>query len=173
MTAGLRWTPEQYADLLRKRAAGSPVPELVPSVDAKSTKPVAGLSASDAKVLRAARATERFNALGRLPKDVMNGTELEYSTYLDEGKRCGRVIAWRFHPFNVRLAANTFYEVDWIVLASDMGLEIHETKGGRTTVHGQIKIKLCAEVLPFFRMKKVTKLPKKKGGGWHVEDYSA
>ncbi|AOY93887.1 hypothetical protein BKK79_00880 [Cupriavidus sp. USMAA2-4] len=101
----------------------------------------------------------------------MNKTERAYSVLLDEEKRQGQVIDWRFHPMRIRLADNTFYEVDFLVLHADMRLAIHETKGGYTTDKGQMKIKLCAEVLPYFRMVKAIKLPAKQGGGWKREEY--
>ncbi|WP_458763641.1 hypothetical protein [Cupriavidus basilensis] len=113
----------------------------------------------------------RFHALGRLPKDQKNKTERAYAALLDEEKRQGLVIDWKFHPMRVRLADNTFYEVDFVVLHADMSLAIHETKGGFVTAHGQMKIKLCAEVLPYFRMVKATKLPAKQGGGFKREEF--
>jgi hypothetical protein len=147
MSNMLRWSPEQLA----AHQARQP----------KHTTP-AGKKADP---------LARFHALGRLPKDQMNKTERAYSALLDEEKRRGEVIDWKFHPMRVRLADNTFYEVDFLVLHADMRLAIHETKGGFVTSHGQMKIKLCAEVLPFFRMVKATKLPAKLGGGWKREDY--
>ncbi|WP_051975377.1 hypothetical protein [Cupriavidus necator] len=140
MSKMLRWTAEQLAALQARQPKPAP---------AKKADPMA-----------------RFHALGRLPKDQMNKTERAYSILLDEEKRQGLVLDWKFHPMRVRLADNTFYEVDFLVLPADTRLEIHETKGGFVTAHGQMKIKLCAEVLPYFRMVKATKLPMKKGGGW-------
>lgn len=151
MSNALRWTPDQLqAHQARRRPAG-----------ARSTP------ASDAKPNPMAR----FQALGRLPKDQMNKTERAYSVLLEEEKRQGLVIDWKFHPMRIRLADNTFYEVDFLVLHADMRLAIHETKGGYTTDKGQMKIKLCAEVLPYFRMVKAIKLPAKQGGGWKREEY--
>ncbi|CAN7305362.1 hypothetical protein LJR296_001435 [Cupriavidus necator] len=144
----LRWTPEQWAQHHARRAEGSPVPPV------RKADPMA-----------------RFHALGRLPKSTMNKTERAYSELLEEERRRGLVIDWKFHPMRVRLADNTFYEVDFLVLHADMTLAIHETKGGFVTSHGQMKIKLCAEVLPYFRMVKATKLTAKQGGGWKREDF--
>jgi len=146
MTKMLRWSPEQLA------AHQARVPK--PAAPAAKVDPMA-----------------RFHALGRLPKDQMNKTERAYSVLLDEETRQGRVIDWKFHPMRVRLADNTFYEVDFLVLHADMRLAIHETKGGFVTQHGQMKIKLCAEVLPYFRMIKATKLSQKLGGGWKREEF--
>lgn len=124
------------------------------------------LAAHQTKVLRADAATKRFQALGRLPKNRMNKTEAAYAARLDTMKHTGEIIDWKFHPMNVRLADNTFYEVDFLTLDTDMTLTIREVKGGFVTDKGQLKIKLCAEVMPWFRMLKVTKLTKKQGGGW-------
>jgi len=115
--------------------------------------------------------SERFRALGRLPKGKMNKTETEYARRLEALRTMGKVIGWKFHPMRVRLADNTYYEVDFLVLHDDMTLAIHETKGGFTTDKGQMKIKLCAEVMPWFQMIKATKLPVKKGGGWILEEF--
>ncbi|MGI4812126.1 MAG: DUF1064 domain-containing protein [Janthinobacterium lividum] len=86
-------------------------------------------------------------------------------------KAAGEIIDWKFHPMNIRLAANTFYEVDFLVMHADRRVAIHETKGGFTSDKGQMKIKLVAEILPWFRMLKVTKLPAKLGGGWKEEEF--
>jgi hypothetical protein len=177
MTAGLRWTPEAYAEYLRGRGTDTaavpsavPVPAVAAPVEREASK---SLSAEETKVLRAHRSKQRFQALGRLPKGEMNKTEREYSEFLEERKRAGQVLWWKFHPMRVRLASNTFYEVDFLVMTAEGHLEIHETKGGHTTDKGQLKIKLCGEALPVFRMFKVIKKTKKAGGGWQIEEYSA
>lgn len=115
---------------------------------------------------------KRWQALGRLPKGSMNQTEAAYAEHLEARKLAGEILDYKFHPMNIRLAKNTFYEVDFLVLAADMGLEIHETKGGFTSDKGQLKIKLVGETMPWFRMLKVTKKLKREGGGWKVEDFS-
>ena len=113
-----------------------------------------------------------WQALGRLPKGTMNKTEAEYSQLLEQKKLSGEILDYKFHPMRVRLGNNTYYEVDFLVMAADYGLEIHEVKGGFTSDKGQLKIKLCAEVLPYFRMFKVEKQAKKNGGGWKITDFS-
>lgn len=144
MTA-LRMSPEQFAEASRRAKKGSN-----------------SLNQTGA---------ERFRALGRLPKGKMNKTETAYSQRLEAERLMGKIIGWKFHPMRVRLADNTYYEVDFLVLHDDMTLAIHETKGGFVTDKGQMKIKLCAEVMPWFRMIKATKLPAKQGGGWALEEF--
>lgn len=152
--SGIRWDESQLAAYATRRAAPAKTPE-------------------EEKILRAHKATKRFQAIGRKPKGQMNKTERAYSERLEEQKAKGEIIDWKFHPMNVRLAKDTFYEVDFLVLHADMGLAIHETKGEFTTEKGQAKIKLCAEALPWFRFYKCIKLSKKNGGGWKIEEYSA
>lgn len=150
MTKMLRWSAEQLAaHQARKPAKPNPVKAAPKKVD-----PLA-----------------RFHALGRLAKDIMNKSERTYADLLDQQKQRGEIIDWKFHPMNVRLAKNTFYEVDFLVLSADMRVEIHETKGGYTTEKGSMKIKLCAEALPWFRFIKATKLTTKQGGGWKREEF--
>jgi hypothetical protein len=115
---------------------------------------------------------QRFQALGRLPKGKMNKTEAAYAALLEQQKREGRIIDYKFHPMNIRLADRTFYEVDFLVLHADMTLAIHETKGGFTTDKGQMKIKVCAEAMPWFRFLKCVKQAKKDGGGWKIEEFN-
>lgn len=129
------------------------------------------LPADVRKLVAADAALKRFQALGRLPKDKMNNTEKAYSLRLEAMRQRGEVLGWLFHPIRVRLADATFYEVDFLVLHADMRIAIHEVKGGHTTDKGQLKIKLCAEVLPWFVFYKAIKQPEKLGGGWKLEEY--
>ena len=115
---------------------------------------------------------KRWQALGRLPKGEMNRTEAAYAQRLELLKRQGAILDWKFHPMNMRLAKNTFYEVDFMVLNKDMVIEIHETKGEYTSEKGQMKIKLAAEAVPWFRFFKCIKIAEKNGGGWKIEDFS-
>jgi hypothetical protein len=146
MTKAIRWTPEQLDAHQERNAAAH-------------------------KALKADVALKKFQALGRLPKDKMNKTERAYADLLEMRTSSGSIIDWKFHPMNVRLAANTFYEVDFLVIDASLRLSIHEVKGGYTTEKGQLKIKLCAEALPWFVFIKVSKQPAKLGGGWKVEEF--
>lgn len=115
---------------------------------------------------------KRWQALGRLPKGTMNKTEREYADLLDQQKAAGQIIDYKFHPMRIRLADNTYYEVDFLVLHGDHSLAIHETKGGYTSEKGQLKIKLVAELMPWFGFFKAVKQTKKDGGGFKLEDFS-
>ena len=144
------WTEEDYQRLQQKRA-----------------KP-----ASEKPAARQSDGVKRWQALGRLPKGQMNKTEAAYAQRLEMLKHQGEILDWKFHPMNLRLAANTFYEVDFLVLHADMSVAIHETKGEYTSEKGQMKIKLAAEAVPWFRFYKCIKVAQKNGGGWKIEDFS-
>ena len=116
---------------------------------------------------------QRWQGLGRLPVGKLNKTEQAYFEHLEARRLAGSILWFKAHAFNVRLADNTFYRIDFLVLESDMTLSIHEVKGGFTSEKGQMKIKLCAEILPVFRIFKATKLNQKQGGGWKIEDFSS
>lgn len=156
MTKAIRYTEADLAEM----KARSGVRE---AAQARVERPVVSAQQPDG--------VKRWQALGRMPKQKMNRTEEAYAALLDQKKLTGDVIDWKFHPFNVRLGDNTFYEVDFFVLGGDMRLSIHEVKGGYTSEKGGMKIKLCAEVLPYFRMVKASKQSKKDGGGWKIEEF--
>lgn len=132
----------------------------------------APLSADQLRTLRAAEATRKFQALGRLPKGKMNKTEAAYAEELERQRQLGLIVGYKFHPMNLRLASNAFYEVDFLVLDRNMQLSIHETKGGFTTDKGALKIRLACEAMPWFRFFKCTKLAAKAGGGWKIEEFN-
>jgi hypothetical protein len=153
----IRWSDAQLAEFEAKRGRatvpakpGTPAPLEIPTF-----APKGGLDA--------------LYALGRIAKGKMNGTETAYAQRLDALKHDGTIIDWKFHVLRVRLADNTYYEPDFIVMTADRELQIHECKGSFTTDKGQIKVKLCAEVLPWFR---VFKCSKQKDGSWIIQEFN-
>lgn len=147
----MSWSEEDYKALQSRR-------EKAKAADVLKKDPLKGV--------------KQWQALGRLPKGQMNKTEQAYANRLDLLKMQGSVLDWKFHAIRVRLANNTWYETDFIVLHADMTLAIHETKGEFTSEKGQMKIKLAAEALPWFRFYKCIKVAEKNGGGWRIEDFS-
>lgn len=110
-------------------------------------------------------------AKGRLKPGTMNRTEAAYASHLELQKRAGYVLWYRFHGVKLRLADNTFFEPDFLVMTADCALECHEVKGNIWIGDGRAKIKIAAELFPFvFRAFK--QRAKKNGGGWEEEDFS-
>lgn len=111
-----------------------------------------------------------FRALGRLPVGSMNKTEQEYSALLETRKRLGEILWYEFEGVKLRLADNTFYTPDFVVMNALCEIEFHEVKGFWTD-DARVKIKVAACKFPMFVFVAVNKLPKKDGGGWGREDF--
>lgn len=146
----MRLTEQAHADLVRKAAQAA--------IDRKKCLPTP----------RASSGVKRWQALGRLPQGELNNTEKAFAAYLQERQAAGAIMWWKAHPFNVTLAKNTHYRPDFLVMNSAMELIIYEVKGSFTSEKGQMKIKLCVEALPVFKVIKASKI---KGGGWKFEEF--
>ena len=95
----------------------------------------------------------------------MNGLEAQYAAVLDERKTRGQIIEYWFERFTFKLADDTRYTPDFVVMLPDGALEVHEVKGFLEE-DAFIKWKVAAEMFPFtFRM--FTRKAKKDGGGWN------
>lgn len=108
-------------------------------------------------------------ALGRLPTGTMNKTEAAYASFLDTLILCKDVLWWKFEAAKLRLADNTFYSPDFLVLKADGALECHEVKG-HWEDDARVKIKVAASIYPM-QFIAVQALAKSKGGGWKVERF--
>ena len=91
---------------------------------------------------------ERMQALGRLPSGTMNKTEAAYSRRLEALKFSGEIVWYEFEPINIRLAPNTHYKVDFLVMTKTGEIEAHEVKGFWTD-DARVKIKVAAAKIPF------------------------
>src|SRR4051812_9796970 len=89
-----------------------------------------------------------FQALCRVPGGAVNKTEEAYARDLRDAQTLGDILWYRFEGLKLRLADNTFYTPDFIVLASDGALECHEVKGFWTD-DARVKIKVAADQYPF------------------------
>lgn len=145
-----RWTEDQLADLLKRRGV------------AGASRPLPDTSAPPFKL--PPNPAGRY-ALGRLPTGKMNKTEAAYAQHLELLKHAGEVLWYKFEAIKLRLADNTFYTPDFLVLMSDGYMQVHETKGFWRD-DARVKIKVAASLYPF-RFIAV----KKKGSGWEREDF--
>jgi hypothetical protein len=108
-------------------------------------------------------------ARGRKKPGEMNRTEREYAAHLDGQKLLGQVEWWAFEGVKFRLADNTFYTPDFVVMLAGGIIQVHEVKG-HWEDDARVKIKVAASMFPFqfVAMKKVAK---RDGGGWSVEEF--
>lgn len=112
---------------------------------------------------------KNIQALGRMKSGKMNNTEKAYAQHLEIQKREGEINYYSFDGINLRLADNTFYKPDFLVMRADGQLEIHEVKGFWTD-DALVKIKVAADKFPF-KFIAVMKQTKKNGGGWDIRDF--
>ena len=71
---------------------------------------------------------------------------------------------WRFEAIKIRLADNTFYTPDFLVVVNDLRLELHEVKGAIVMDDAKVKLKVAAETFPASLV-----LAQKVKKAWHVE----
>lgn len=96
-----------------------------------------------------------FRSLGRLKSGEMNKTEKRYSEMLETARQRGDILFWKFEAIKLRLADNTFYNPDFLVIDKSGLVEIHEIKGSKFIIQddAKVKIKVAAELFPFvFKM---------------------
>jgi hypothetical protein len=108
-------------------------------------------------------------ALGRLPAGTMNKTEAAYDAHLWSLRHAGDVLWHKFEAVKLRLADNTFYTPDFLVLPASGVLEAHEVKGFWQD-DARVKIKVAAAIFPL-RFVAVTARATKLGGGWLREEF--
>jgi hypothetical protein len=118
----MKWTEEQFADHIKSRG------------------------------LHAGEKNQKIISSRPRPRHTpgkMNKTEEKYAAYLELRKRSGEIIRWVFEPFKLRLADNTFYHPDFMVVTAEQ-IEIHEYKG-HWEDDARVKIKVAAELFPEFQ----------------------
>lgn len=112
---------------------------------------------------------KNLQALGRLKVGQMNKTEATYAGELEMRLRAGEVAWYKFEGIKLRLADNTFFTPDFIVMGAGGQIECHEVKGYWLD-DARVKIKIAAEMYPFVFLA-LRPRPKKAGGGWDVETF--
>ena len=108
-------------------------------------------------------------AKGRMKAGEMNGTEQAYHDHLAQRQHAGEIAWFKFEAMTFKLADDTRYTPDFMVMLADGRMEVHEVKGFWTD-DAKVKIKVASALFPFefFAIKKKAK---KDGGGWLVEAY--
>jgi hypothetical protein len=115
----------------------------------------------------AATPQQRMYALGRLKTGSMNKTEALYDAHLATLQATGAIVWRKFEGLKFRLADNTFYTPDFIVMMAGGQIECREVKGFWQD-DARAKIKIAADLYPF-KFVAIKAQSKKNGGGWDVE----
>ena len=86
--------------------------------------------------------------------------ELDYSLYLDALKMAGKILAWRYEAFSLRLAdkdvGQAWYKPDFLVEYPDGTFTLDEVKGWMRTAD-RIRLLVAASQYPWFRFRLVTR----------------
>jgi hypothetical protein len=98
----------------------------------------------------------------------MNGVEAAYAAQLEVYKHINVILWYAFEAITLKLAPDTRYTPDFVVMTSQGFIECHEVKGFFRD-DAKVKIKVAAAMFPF-RFLLVRAIPKKEGGGWRVEE---
>jgi hypothetical protein len=97
-------------------------------------------------------------AKGRRPGSRKGRTKLEgeFLNLLIVSKHEGTILDYREQPMGLRLAPNTFYHPDFLVIDRDQTVTVYEVKG-HWEDDARVKIKVAAKEFPWFRFVAVTK----------------
>ena len=96
----------------------------------------------------------------------MNKTEERYAHQLELMKKSGLIIDWGFEKLRFRLANGAWFKPDFLIVYSDR-FEIHEIKGSHFREAGKVRLKIAAELFPWFRWKVV----RYENKVWNFEDF--
>jgi len=78
----------------------------------------------------------------------MNQKESRYAEQLALALQAGTILWWKWDCMNLKLAANTYYRTDFLVMTKACELQIHEVKG-HLEDDAWVKLKAVAEMYPF------------------------
>lgn len=90
----------------------------------------------------------------------MNKAEESYATRLAGEVLAGNISAWWYEPVSLKLSEGVRYTADFMVVAADDVIELHEVKAGRLNKQtekivplcedaGRAKFKVAREMFPF------------------------
>lgn len=112
---------------------------------------------------------KRMFALGRLKSGERNKSESAYEEILKAKLHTGEILWYSFEGMKFKLADNTYYSPDFVVMNKDSEIELHEVKGYFMD-DAKVKIKIAAAQFPFkFFVIFVKANPKKNSGGYLFE----
>jgi hypothetical protein len=103
----------------------------------------------------------------------MNRVEQQYEQHLRERFMVGEIRWYLFEPIKLRLADNTYYTPDFLVVTNDLSLEAHEVKAEWKTGKpgweddARVKIKVAAEHFPI----RFIGVCRRRDGSWEFEDF--
>lgn len=101
------------------------------------------------------------------PATGMNKTEAAYALVLEARRRAGEVRAYWYEAQTMKLAHDTRYTPDFLVVLADGTVELHEVKGFWRD-DAKVKAKVCARLYPY-----PVRVVRKVGAGWDIQAVEA
>lgn len=102
----------------------------------------------------------------------MNKTEAKYAEALQARKLAGEIEEWYFEGSTFKLAADCRYTPDFEVYLADGSIEYVDVKGsGPIDPKSRVKIRMAAQLRPWFRWVMEQQQTVKNGGGWKREEF--
>jgi hypothetical protein len=100
----------------------------------------------------------------------MNQTEAAYAESLQALKLTGEILDWKFEAVTFKIAKDTRYTPDFMVMYADCTVELVDCKGGGPiNPTSLVKVKCAAEMFWMFNFVIEKRLPKK--AGWKRTEY--
>ena len=107
------------------------------------------------------------HAKGRIREPgKMNKTEARYAEHLERLKLAGEILWYQYEAVTLKLADDTRYTPDFMVLLANGEIEAHEVKGFWRD-DARVKIKVAARLFPF----RFVAVSMPKGGIWVTESF--
>jgi len=112
---------------------------------------------------------KKFLALGRMKSGERNKLEQAYEAHLELLKQAGKIQWYKFEGMTFKLAKDTRYTPDFVVMLPNGEMECHECKSIWRD-DAKIKIKVASELFPF-RFVAVYANTKRDGCGFRTEEF--
>lgn len=121
----------------------------------------------------------RFRARGRTTRHVpgtMNKTEQAYRDFLMARVAAGTVYEFAFEAVTLKLAPDTRFTPDFLVVGPDGAIELHEVKAGMRSGKAiieddaKVKIKVAAAKFPYLTFRLCVRAAACNGGNWDITE---
>jgi hypothetical protein len=102
----------------------------------------------------------------------MNKTESAFSDLLESRKQKGEIVEWLFEAITLKLADDTRYTADFLIVHLDGTMELVNVKADYASDPNSLtKIKCAADKFWMYLFSIEKKLSKANGGGWERREF--
>jgi len=101
-------------------------------------------------MMRRSTSMPKVKARERHIPGKMNKLELDYAQRLKTRLLAGEIVDFKFEPMKLKLADNTTYTPDFMVITNEGEMQLHEVKG-HWEDDARVKIKVAAAMFWMFK----------------------